>query len=177
MILPLVIYGDPRLRQKSAEIKEITEEIKSFASDMEETMRYANGIGLAAPQVGKNIRLFIICLDAAEYPKQVDPPTNKIQVFINPTISDPSEATVTDEEGCLSIPGIHGDVERPQKIHIKALDLDGNAFSEDVEEWKARMLMHENDHINGTLFIDRMEKNERKLLDPKINALKKKYKS
>lgn len=177
MILPMVIYNDARLRKKCEPIVDITDEIKQLVSDMEETMRHATGIGLAAPQVGQTIRLFIICLDAAEYPKEVEHPTGKIQVFINPQISAPSEEHVIEEEGCLSIPGIHGHVERPLKIHVEATDLDGNHFSEDMEGWKARMIMHENDHINGVLFIDRMDKKERKLLDPQLHDLNKQHHS
>ncbi len=177
MIFPVVIYNNTRLRKKCAPIVSITDEIKELVSSMEETMRHVAGIGLAAPQVDQSLRVFIICLDAAEYPKEVKNPTEKIQVFINPKISKPSEECDVKEEGCLSIPGIHGYVERPLKIHVEATDLDGNQFSEDAEGWRARIIMHENDHINGVLFIDRMNKQERKRLDQKLYALNKEHSS
>ncbi len=174
MILPLVYYGDPKLRMKCDPVQEINEEIRKLAKDMEETMFANNGIGIAAPQVGVLLRMFICLIegdDAQGYPLHGTP-----KVYINPELSSPDRKVAQYPDGCLSIPGVYEKVERPISIEVKALDINGNAFIEKAEGWKARVIMHENDHINGVLFIDRMHSKERKkAIAAQLKKIKKKY--
>lgn len=169
-LLPLAYYGDPILRKVADSIPEITEDIRILVEEMEETMNACNGIGLAAPQVHHSIRLFII-----RKPIETTPDTfecGELKVFINPEISFPSEETWVTSEGCLSIPTIHSDVSRPKDITIEYTDLQGQRIKEHVTGWEARVILHENDHINGILFIDHLEKEVREKLDPFLENLK-----
>lgn len=167
--LEIIKFGDPILRKHSLAILEITDEIKQLANDMVETMDLANGIGLAAPQVGKNIRLFVIREPIIEGEKFS---LGSERVYINPKISNHSEETQVDIEGCLSVPGIQEEVIRPLKITIEAQDLDGRQFIEHVEGYKARVLMHENDHLNGTFFVDRLSEPVKLKIKPQLNQIK-----
>lgn len=166
-------YGHPVLRVRCDPISEITPEIKQLALDMIETMDKNSGCGLAAPQVGFSIRLFVlrdyVVTEDGEW-KLADP-----KVFINPKLSSPGEHTLMDTEGCLSLPGLRLEVPRPDRITIEATDLDGNVFVEEVEGFNARIRMHENDHINGVLFFDRVDAHTRKKIDPLLKEIKKKY--
>ncbi len=173
MILKIYYYGDPILRVRGEPITEITDEIRQLAADMIETMDKNDGIGLAAPQVGRSLRMFVL----RNYIYQEDGhwTLSEPKVYINPKLHSPSEQIVTDVEGCLSLPGLRLDVERPEKITVEAMDLDGNVFVEELEGYNARVRMHENDHINGTLFIDRVDASTRKKIDPMLKAIKKKY--
>jgi len=137
----LRIEGDDILRKKSKPIKEVTERIKIIAEDMLETMYANQGVGLAAPQVGILKRLFIV--DIGDGPI----------VFINPELSEMSGEQY-GVEGCLSVPNKQGDVLRPYKIHVKALDINGDAFELEAEEYFARAICHEYDHLEGVLYID-----------------------
>ncbi|MBN2478996.1 MAG: peptide deformylase [Parachlamydiales bacterium] len=175
MILPLVYYGNSFLRQRCLEIKEITPEIKQLVLDMTETMDANNGVGLAAIQVGKLLRLFIIRPVLED--EKGEAILGEVEVFINPKISNPSQETEILSEGCLSVPGVHSEVERPVSIHIEALDLDGNKVSKDIQGFKARELMHENDHLNGVLFIDRIPTQSRKEIESALKMIKEKYNS
>lgn len=171
---PLRYYGDKILRVRCEPITEITEEIKQLAIDMIETMDFGGrGIGLAAPQVGCPIRMFVLrnYIEEADGTLSLSDPI----VYINPKISNPSVKKVSDTEACLSIPGIRGEVERPLKIRIEALDLQGTPFAEEVEGLNARVRMHENDHLNGVLFIDRVNLRTRKKIDPFLKEIQKKY--
>jgi peptide deformylase len=172
-ILKLLYYGHPFLRRHSEPIAEITEEIKQLALDMVEVMDANNGIGLAAPQVGHLIRLFILrnYIELPDGRLQLSAP----QVFINPKLSNASQEMIIDAEGCLSLPGFHVPVPRPAHVTIEALDLDGNPFKEERSEYKARVVMHENDHLNGVLQIDRTDRASRKKIEPYLRELKKKY--
>ena len=171
MILPVVIYGDSVLRKHCVEIAEITPELKKLAADMIETMQYEfRGGGLAAPQIGKAIRMFVTCMvefDENEKPYYLEP-----RVYINPELKSYSEDTITLPEGCLSIPGFHVEVERPDAIVIEYTDLDGKRNTLSLEGWEARTVLHENDHLNGVLQIDRTSKYERKRIDPLLKVLK-----
>ncbi len=173
MILPLVYYGSRILRGRALPVEEITEEIHVLVRDMIETMDHAHGIGLAAPQVGRSLRLFVLRNyiegDVNERFKLSDP-----QVYINPKITILDVHEELDTEGCLSIPGIRGQVPRPIKIRIEALDLEGNVFSEEINGYNARVRLHENDHLNGVLFIDRMHPHARRLLNADLRVLEKK---
>lgn len=175
MRLPIRYYGDPILRKRAEPIQEITEEIRQLVKDMIDTIDLGNGIGLAAPQVGLSIRLFILrnYIISEDGRWSVSEP----KVFINPKISSPSQEMVVEDEGCLSLPGIRENVIRPFRITIEATDLDENLFTEEVEGINARVRMHENDHINGVLFIDRLDTRTRNKIDADLRAIKKKYSS
>ena len=143
------LFGDPVLRQRAAEIVEIDGRVAQLAADMIATMHEAPGVGLAANQVGVLKRLFVF--DVGEGP----------QAVINPVISDHRGEWVF-EEGCLSIPGLSGEVVRPKEVHLTGVDLDGGAVSFEADELLARVVQHELDHLDGVLFIDRMEPDARK---------------
>jgi len=173
MILPLVYYGNSKLRSKCLEVQEITEEIKQLCLDMVETMDANNGVGLAAVQVGKLLRIIVIreVLDD----ENGEAFLGDAEIYINPKLSNPSEKTKKLPEGCLSIPSLHEEVERPISIHIDALDIDGNKISKEIHNYKAREVMHENDHLNGVLFIDRLPAKKRKEIEPFLREIKAKY--
>lgn len=175
MILPLCYYDDPILRKKALKIEAITPEIRQLAADMIETMIHQNnGVGIAGPQVGKLLRIFIIRdeFTGSDGRWQFGP----AEVMINPEISKPTPEQVAMSEGCLSIPGIHADVVRPAGLYIRYQNLDGQIVEEIVTGFRARVIMHENDHLNGVLFIDRLPKDLRARIDPQLRAVKQKYK-
>ena len=173
MKLPIIYYGNPVLRVKCEPIKKITDDIRKLAMDMIETMDASNGIGLAAPQVGRPIRMFVLrnYIDAEDGSVSVSDPI----VYINPRLIDPSQELIEDVEGCLSIPGMRQPVMRPYSITVEATDLNGNTFRETIEGYNARVRMHENDHINGVLFVDRLEPSLKRKIEPELKAIKKKY--
>jgi len=179
MKLDLAYLGNPILRKKGTKVSQITPEIVQLITDMTETMIAHNGIGLAAPQVNKSLALFItqVPIKVSEDPEDHEWEEGDLRVFINPKILDHSPETWVRDEGCLSIPGVYGNVERPVKIRIQATDLKGNLFEEVLDWLPARAFMHENDHINGILFLDRLDKEERRQLDHEISEVKKKYRS
>jgi peptide deformylase len=144
--LKIIFYPDPRLRKVSKPIKEFTPELALLANQMLELMRASKGVGLAAPQVGKNIRLFV--MNATQQP-------GDDRVIINPTLSEP-EGEDTAEEGCLSIPDIKVDVLRAKTLRLCAQDLSGKVFEETQSGYVARVWQHEYDHLNGILLTDRM---------------------
>ena len=173
MILKLCYYGDPILRKRSAPIEHITDEIRQLAVDMVETMDKNNGLGLSGCQIGKPIRLFVLR-------NYVETPDGKWamsapSVFINPKILSVSDEVILDREGCLSIPGIRGEVQRPLKVTVEATDMSGKVFIEESTGYNARCRLHENDHLNGVLFIDRISSQARKKIDPLLREIKKKY--
>lgn len=173
MLLKICLYPNPVLRKRCEEIKEITDEIRQLAADMIETMDKSDGVGLAAPQIGRQIRMFVL----REYiPGEEGHWTlSEPKVYINPILSFPGDHLLTDTEGCLSLPGLRLEIDRPDKITVEATDLNGNLFTEEVEGYNARIRMHENDHINGVLFIDRVDPVTRKKIDPLLKEMKKKY--
>ena len=138
-------YGDDVLVKNCKEVKEITPRIRELVADMFETMYEANGVGLAAPQVGILKRIFVVDCTGE------DP-----MVFINPEILETS-GEQTGYEGCLSVPGKSGIVTRPNYVKAKAMDLDGNEFIVEGEELLARAILHENDHLNGQMYVDKVE--------------------
>lgn len=144
-LLPILSYPDPRLRTIAQPVKEITDEIKVLIDDMFETMYDAKGIGLAATQVDKHIQLIVMDLSDDKSGRRV---------FINPTVTPLVEDKKPYEEGCLSVPEVYDEVERPTKVRIEALDETGNAFSEEVEGLLAVCIQHELDHLNGVMFVD-----------------------
>ena len=158
-ILP---YPHPALRWKSKPIPEINEELRRIVAEMFELMYAAKGIGLAANQVGLPYRLFILNLSA-------DPALKDEEiVFLNPDILK-RKGTTEGEEGCLSFPGMYGQVKRAAKIDIEAFDLSGECFEYSLDELAARAVQHESDHLDGVLFIDRMTESARRELDPVIS--------
>ncbi len=173
MKLPILYYGHPGLRQLCLPVTEITDEIKTLVADMIETMDASDGVGIAAPQVGRSIRLFVLrnYLESDTEEVLLSDPI----VYINPKLTCPSEELVEDVEGCLSIPGVRLQVRRPLKIHVEATDLNGNQFFEELEGYNARVRMHENDHINGVLFIDRVHPSAKKKIEPILKEIKRKH--
>lgn len=175
MILKMAYYGDPILRKKAAPVEKITDEIKDLAKNMIETMQERKGVGLAAPQIHHSLALFV-----TQFPDQTNPDEwvpGEVLVFINPKILEVNDECSYYSEGCLSIPGLYEDVPRPTKIKITAQDLDGNTFVKELTDYNARICMHENDHINGVLFIDRLTPKQKKEIEPFLRAIKKKYAS
>ena len=155
-LLPIVKEGDPRLRLKSSKIRQADESLRKLAADMHETMDAAPGVGLAAPQVGVNRRLIVVHKHADEE----DPKDKEIRLTIlNPEIIR-RHGEDHDLEGCLSIPGWVGEVPRAWKITVKGQDLDNKEIRVKAEGFLARILQHEIDHLDGVLFVDRVEDKE-----------------
>ena len=157
----VIIKGDPLLGRKSRDITEITGRIRQLVEDMWDTMYEANGVGLAAPQVGVLRRLAVI--DITEEPDEEDgdgeedakpEPESVKRVLINPVIVEVSEEKVKAKEGCLSVPGFVGTVERPARVKVRAMDLDGKFFEIEGEGMLAKALLHELDHLDGVLYTD-----------------------
>ncbi len=173
MKLPLAYYGDPILRKKGAAVSNVDEKIHDLIHDMAETMEANNGCGLAAPQIYQSLALFI-----TRIPHQIDEKETlpgELKVFINPKIISYSREVWACQEGCLSIPGLREVVSRPLKVTIQATDLEGKEFQESFFEFAAHVIMHENDHINGVLFIDRLPAKRKKAIDSYLREVKKKY--
>ena len=139
----IVVEGDEVLRKKCREVKEITDHVRVTLQDMLDTMHEQYGVGIAAPQVGVLRRMFI-----------AEPVEGEIYYMINPVMLEQSGLQV-DDEGCLSVPGMVGTVERPQYIKIQAMDLDGETKVYEFEDFPARVMCHEYDHLDGTLYIDK----------------------
>ena len=174
-MLPLLYYDQPELRKKSLPLEEITEEIVQFANEMIVTMIHFNGVGLAAPQVDRLIRLIVIRDEFVDEEEQYH--LGEPEVLINPVLSRPSKQTEQMLEGCLSIPGVHAEVVRPLSIHVRYQTLDRRTVEEDVVGFRARVIMHENDHLNGNLYIDRLSSQERKKIEPLLRVIKEKHHS
>ena len=159
------IIGDPVLRQKAHDVTDIDDALLRLADDMVETMYEAPGVGVAAPQVGVQKKLFV--WDIGEGPN----------AMINPEIIE-SDGEWTFEEGCLSVPGLSWEIVRPKLVHVIGRDLDGNEVSYEADEFEARMFQHELDHLEGKLLVDRLDPDTRKealatLRDLQITAEKK----
>ena len=152
-IRKIVLIGDEILRKEARKVKKFDKELHRLLDDMVETMRDAPGIGLAAPQVGIADRVIVVEL----LEEEEDPQSGKLYEFVNPEIVFASNEEVEGEEGCLSIPQIYGDVWRAQKVVIKGQDRHGKPQKVEATDWLARAFQHEIDHINGVLFIDRVE--------------------
>ena len=155
MILPIVAYGDPVLRKKAALIEKDTVDVKTLADNMFETMYAASGVGLAAPQIGQSIRMFVVDgtpMNDDEEPddEEFDPSLVGFKkVFINPEILEEDGDDWAFEEGCLSIPGIRNDVYRPEWIKVRYFDTDWNEHIEEYDGIAARIIQHESDHLDG----------------------------
>lgn len=170
MILPIYTYGQPVLRKVAEDIDENYPNLKGLIQDMYETLEHSEGIGLAAPQIGLDIRLVVINLDIISD----DLPEYKgyIKTFINPHILEYDDTnTELMEEGCLSVPGIHESVRRPTRIHVKYQDENFEEHEEWVEGYLARVMQHEFDHLEGTMFIDRLSMLRKQMIKGKLNSL------
>jgi peptide deformylase len=173
MVLPVVAYGDSVLKQRAENIDKDFPNLKELIKDMFDTMYQASGVGLAAPQIGKSIRLFIV--DGAPFAEDDESPEMKNfkQVFINPEILEEEGKEWAFNEGCLSIPTIREDVFRKPKVRIKFYDENWNLHDEYFEGIKARIIQHEYDHIEGILFIDHINGLKRRLLKSRLNNISK----
>jgi peptide deformylase len=179
MIYPIVAYGDPVLRKVARDIEKGSIDVKKLAEDMFETMYAASGVGLAAPQIGMDIRIFVVDGtplndDEDEDSDDFDPSLKNFKkVFINAEIIEEEGDEWDFEEGCLSIPGIRADVYRPEQITIKYFDEDWNEHLEVYEGMAARIIQHEYDHIDGILFIDHLSGLKKRLLKGKLEDISK----
>lgn len=160
---PIVIYGDPVLREVSEPVQEIDRKIKNIVSDLRDTLKQASGLGLAAVQIGELKRLFIVDFEAIEIDAS-------LKVFINPEIIERS-GEIEMEEGCLSIPEIYQKVVRPEKVTVKALGIDGKEFTLNLSGMAARVVQHEYDHLEGKLFLDYISPMAKTMLKGKLKRL------
>ena len=144
MLLRITKIGEEILRQKAQPVEEINDENRQLANDMLETMIDADGVGLAAPQIGRSIRMFVIMAD-----------DDVKRVFINPQIIKTSNEVGPYDEGCLSIPQVYETIVRPLQVTVQAYDENGKRFTLDADGFLARCIQHENDHLDGVLYIDR----------------------
>ncbi len=156
-VLAVRKYGDPALRRRAADVKDITPEVRKIVADMIDTMYDEVGVGLAAPQVGISLRLIVVSRDEGR----------DVQALINPVIAVQG-GQATAEEGCLSIPGIFAPVTRAEWVSVEAKDLDGRPLTLDARNFFARVLQHELDHLDGVFFIDRLDPVTRDRIKRKI---------
>ncbi|MFC2086954.1 peptide deformylase [Bacteroidota bacterium] len=171
MVLPIFVYGNPVLRKVAKEVSMDYPNLSEFIENMWETMYESDGIGLAAPQAGISIRMFVI--DGSEL-REHDPSLfGWKKLFINPEILDYHEEKNMFNEGCLSIPGIREDVQRPVKIKIRYFDESFKQHTEIYTGLKARIIQHEYDHLEGILFVDKIHAIKKKMLKSKLNGITK----
>lgn len=168
MILPIYIYGQPVLRQVAQDIEPNKEEIDGLVADMFQTLDNAQGVGLAAPQIGKPIRVVVIDLDVLsdDLPEYKD----FRHAYINAHILETSQDTETMSEGCLSLPGISENVTRAKRVRVKYLDEQLHPHDEWVDGYLARVMQHEFDHLDGHLFIDHISAFRRSMIKGKLNG-------
>jgi peptide deformylase len=164
-VRPIVVYPDPVLLQPTRPVREIDRELHELVADMIETMHAEPGVGLAANQVGVPLRVMVVDVTAGEE-------EGRARAFLNPEIVS-EEGLQTGEEGCLSFPGLTEVVDRPERVTIRYLDLEGNTVEETAEGFYARALLHEIDHLDGVVFLARMSPLKRDLLKRKIRKLQK----
>ena len=157
VIRPILFYPDKRLREPGKEVEEFDAELHQLIEDMAETMYVAPGVGLAAPQIGVSKRLFIVDVATDD-----DEPSD-LRVFINPEIVATEGDTIFNE-GCLSFPGVREDIDRAERITVRALDQDGNPFELEADGLLAIAIQHENDHLDGKLMIDHLSVLRRRLV-------------
>ncbi len=172
MKLQLRYYGDPILRKRASDVHDFDEKLREEAEAMLDTMYHEAGVGLAAPQVGLEKRLLVAL-------RMEDPEDNDAEpiVMVNPEILVRSPETWEYEEGCLSIPGIRGDVTRPESVRVRYQDVSGKTHEIEIDAMFARVVQHEIDHLDGKLFIDYLSMGERTLLKPKLKKIAEKYAS
>ncbi|MEY3438801.1 MAG: hypothetical protein RL265_1386 [Bacteroidota bacterium] len=184
MILPIVAYGDPVLKKEAEEITNEFPDLQKLIKDMYETMYHASGVGLAAPQIGKSIRMFVVdgspFAEKEEDDEEEEVPDPKAvgienfkKVFINPIIEEESGEEWGFHEGCLSIPKIREEVFRKEKIQVSYYDENWNFHEEAFEGYAARIIQHEYDHIDGILFTDHLSPLKRRLLTKRLQNISK----
>ena len=161
-VLDILFYPDPALKRKSLPVEKPSEDLNRLLDDMVQTMHDANGVGLAAPQVGKNIRVLVV---DAPFPEE---DKSEFYELINPEIVS-SRGFQMGEEGCLSVPGFFANIRRKERVQVSALDRIGKRFTIDAEGMLSRVLQHEIDHLDGILFFDRLRRLKRDLLVKQIN--------
>ena len=169
MILPVYLYGQPVLRQKAEEVPADYPNLKQLVADMFETMYRAEGVGLAAPQVGLSLRLLVIDADVVKD----DFPEGKgfKRTMVNPVFLERSPEEVSMEEGCLSLPGVHEKVARSTRIRVRYFDEEMKEHEEVIEGWAARVVQHECEHLEGHVFIDNVSAIRRQLNKGKLNSI------
>lgn len=160
MDFEVVTLGNEVLREKAKAVEIFDQELEDTVRQMFILMREKKGVGLAAPQIGISRRFFVT--------EAVD---DKPRVFINPEIIETSQETVKGEEGCLSLPGVWANVVRPYSVKVQAQDTTGKIFRLNAEGWLARIILHENDHLNGILFVDRLDDNNKKKVISKYEKM------
>ena len=171
MIFPIYVYGHPVLRKVTGNIDKDYKDLQQFIADMFETMYDSDGIGLASPQAGKSVRLFIVDTTPLE---DKDPLLKDFKkVFINPSIIERTGEITPFNEGCLSIPGIREDISRESKIRISYYDRDFNFYNEWYDGVLSRIIQHEYDHLDGILFTDHLAPLKKRLLRNKLNGISK----
>ena len=171
MVYPIVVYGDPILRKRAADIPRDFSSLDALIQDMFDTMYAAHGIGLAAPQIGKGIRLFVV--DGTTLEEEEEDMTGFKKVFINPQILNELGNTWAFEEGCLSIPNIRENVTRQEIVRIRYFDEGWNPREEEYSGIKARIIQHEYDHLDGKLFIDYLSPLKKRMLKGKLTNISK----
>ncbi len=171
MILPVVVYGHPVLRKEAEEIDEDYTELKKLIDDMWQTMYHTEGIGLAAPQIGKSIRLIVI--DATPMAEDFPELEGFKRVLINPIITEFSDDECTESEGCLSLPGIREEVKRPTKIKIEYEDENFEVIEEELTGFAARVVQHEYDHVEGKLFVDHLSPLKKRFIKGRLTSISK----
>ena len=180
MVLPIVHFNSPILRKKGVKVSAFDAALAKLAADMVDTMHHAEGIGLAAQQIGQAIQLCVLDLrqTQSEFDWEYDGTRPPLELFmpltvVNPVVTSVPEPTTSYEEGCLSFPGIRGDVVRPDEITVKFQDVMGVPHTLHCNGLLARCVLHEYDHLQGILFIERMAKDVLAAIDPELKALKK----
>ncbi|NMC39896.1 MAG: peptide deformylase [Bacteroidales bacterium] len=169
MIYPIVVYGHPVLKKVAQDIDRDYPGLQQLVSDMFETMYTAEGIGLAAPQIGKSIRVFVI--DGAPLADEEPDFANFKKVFINAKITEKSGEVVPMNEGCLSIPNIREEVKRESFIRMQYYDENWNFYDETFDGYKARVIQHEYDHLDGVLFVEKVNPLRKRLIKGKLNDI------
>lgn len=171
MVYPIIVYGDPILRKRAQDIPRDFQGLEQLIQDMFDTMYAAHGIGLAAPQIGKGIRLFVV--DGTTLEEEEEDMTGFKKTFINPEIIDENGSIWAFEEGCLSIPNIRENVSRQENVRIKYFDEQWVAREEEYSGVKARIIQHEYDHLDGKLFIDYLTPLKKRMLKGKLTDISK----
>jgi peptide deformylase len=162
----IVLLGDPVLRKRAEPVEDFGRDLRALAQDLLDTLEKAEGVGLAAPQIGVSRRVLVVAP-----PEEPDTPRSSPRIYVNPEVLESEGTPVSAEEGCLSIPGIYEVVKRPGRVRIRSIDLEARPSEEWVEGIEARILQHEIDHLDGVLFIDKIGPMRRALLQKKLRAL------
>ncbi len=172
MILPIYLYGSEKLRNENVEADlNDREGLAKLIADMKETLQVADGCGLAAPQVGVNVRVVIV--DGRELTETYDYLHDFVRVMINPVVLEESEETCDYSEGCLSVPGIYAEVTRPSRIKVEYYDENLEKVVEEFDRFGCRMVQHELSHLEGNLFVDNVSPIRRKMIARKLQAISK----